>query len=49
MADCQLQRDVRLVWKGSFVQSTDNITSEKDKNIGNIGRPRAPIPDGQAR
>jgi len=31
MTDWELQSDLGLVWKGSFVQSADNNTTEKDK------------------
>ena len=40
--DCQLQSDLDLFLKVWFVQSTNNDASEKDKNVSNIARPRAP-------
>ena len=41
--DTHLQSDLRLVRKSQLVQSKDSDITEKDKDIGNIVRHRAPF------
>ena len=37
--DCQLQGDLCSVWRGWFVQPTNNDSTEEDKNLRNLGGP----------